>query len=1401
MAELVVDLKKQKPWERNYDTGSSVQGKPWERFSGANSYAYVEPEEGAKKESLLISKSGEQVNVPVGVGRVFSEIQNDDTFDLPSTALEETGAAFEANAAFVGWVAASYGIVDPENISEFISDRSRALASARQRQPAYMKKFDEDFENAGFFEAVGLAFDNLPAMGRKALVSSANSAIPLVTGFAGAWGGAAAGSVVPVVGTIAGGVAGSVAGGFVGSAMTEVGAEIDGMVQEAGYDISDPQQVLAAMQDEDFMKEIRSKAERKGLTTAAVDAMFQVIGGKFTRKAFDGASSLAGKAAGVTADIGIQSVGEGVGEFAGQYAKDGTIDAKGALLEGLVSIGQSSGQTALGSAARKGMGFLPKSNNGADSEINIPPADQQPTAAAEIDIPPAQYEAEIDRLTNDLAQLEELSIDDLDERTRGAIEEEIVNKENRIFSIESAIDKREAEIQALQGEGYVPVPRPPKSLAKFIREKGGIKYDPNDKTSSGEARLLTRKENPQLRGVAKKTGKLTLDEAREYAVEAGYLQDDGEFNGVSQSSIQDLLDALDSEASGNPIYSQQDQDVVTSIDQANAYNTELAQVNEEMAKNAKKLTTLRESFRDGVRAARKDVKAVQSIFIDILEKSGLDAKDRAKFIKKIKNTQTVDQLNKSIPDIEKRVSNLLDADTKRNLRDKIKKIISSARKTKNITPELKDEIMKLEERLSETGVLGSGMNDTSVEAFQEAFIEAQTLLTEGQAKLQLKKQLKEQRHKQRLELLATGTRKFSNINKNSPLGQRLTIFDRVSNIINDARNRAQRLGLNKLPMDVIFDVLDGAKNYLGPNSTVFKKPVDRAFGAYLNLKEKTSRPVKELADKFKMGPERYDMIGAWAVLQQDGGEKRLLNSGITKEEIAMLDERYGGETVSQEASQELEMYEEMVKSLDGLRSGLRRIMSDVYNKDFKGVKNYFPFMTDFKSMDGFEINQMFGDDVILIGEPEQKEFNKKDIKKGFTKERVGGGQKVRIDAMDVFLNHVDNATYLIEMGQIVKELGEVAQSQEYRDLAGNEGQAIVSDWINLLARKGNTSQRNDFIDQFRINAGAAVLGFKLSSALIQPTALLDGAALVGSSYVSRGVRNIALSRDWRKFLIDHVPELRQRAGDDQAYLDMGGKGNVAKFREAGFWALQKLDLLAASAVAAGAYTRAVEEAGGKVDFQNPDPVAIEYAQLMMRRTQSSSFAKDSPPIISQGKLTGNVSIDKLILQFQSFMLNRWSIIQNDIFAAAKTGRTKSAMNAAAFLILANIAEHTMRQWTREGMSAVFGYDLPEEDEDEAEKIVALQAISNVPFVSSAVNSAEYGSIPVPAISLVENVFDSLQYAAKSKSSDKKTKHYTQAGIMAAGSVLGIPGSLQAKQLSNALFSDDEPSNKESVLNP
>ena len=1126
----------------------------------------------------------------------------------------------------------------------------------------------------------------------------------------------------------------------------------------------------------------------------------------------------------------------------------------------------------------------------------------------------------------------------------------------------------------------------PKGLTEFIRSIGGV--------AESSQELKTMGMNNRSGARNDKTG-ISFDAAREAAAEAGYIDSDttvadflvaleSDFKGfgaiISQKDIgskyrldeiDSMLSALDKELNNKGItYSRKALEDLRrrvamnkSLDEkiareykAREKETQRLESDKRMAEKAPpviladKLKTFLYGMRKGGVLQKQETKTVQNALIDIIATSGLDAADRAKFIKSIRDVQTIEQLDRAIPAIQERVDTLVQSANRKSVVSDIKKILSRVSDSGTIAVDVAKKISSMvdsvdvknrtDKTISELEATLDYLRNNPTAEMPKAVINKLSLLnkrrledvptselealrdtmleleSQGKTKLALIEAKKERLKQARLREIQAGSVPIdSGESASIPIGEKMNRMQRIKDRYISAKNKTKRASIATNPMDVFFDMLDGTKNYAGANYKIFKKTIDGAFSKYLKLTDSSSASVKALHDKLTLSPESYEKIAAWATLQQEGGEKKLLSSGVsqseidvmrggadktpeqrvegtsvvgkdgkplrvlhggtgnikklqpgmdgnegiyftsqefdasayadkaqratgssatypvylnmenpyviedlsfwqklrdrnkprketekrkksiesalfTKEKVAELKAQgfdgvinksnnefivfdpeqvvylFEGEKSSWLSNNENKMYQEMRKALDAMLPSVKETMRLVYNKDVTGVKDYFPFITDHDAMVGIEIQDTIGDKVPFVA-------RKKNVEQGFTKARTGGNQAIRLDALGVFLKHVDNAAYLIEMGEHIKSLSELANTKEYKTAVGDIGHEAVAGWLNLLARKGNAEGRLRGLDALRRNVGFAVLGFKLSTVLVQPTSLMDGSALIGGEYTARGVANFT-KREWREFLVNNMPEIKHRVGDDAAYLDLEGNGVVGHMREAGFYALKKLDLFSASSVAIGAYIKNMESRGLTVDLSNPDSEAIAYAQLMMRRTQASAFAKDTPAIISQGKFTGNVSVDKLIFQFQSFMFNRWSLIRHDLIRAGVVGgMTKQAANIAVWMILAQAAEVGVRRLSKELMGALTG-DAPDDWEDTITKEVALTALGTVPFVSQTVSAFGYGDVPVPSLGVIRKVLAEGSLAVQSDDPEKRQKHVLKAINQGMGVAFGIP---------------------------
>lgn len=613
-------------------------------------------------------------------------------------------------------------------------------------------------------------------------------------------------------------------------------------------------------------------------------------------------------------------------------------------------------------------------------------------------------------------------------------------------------------------------------------------------------------------------------------------------------------------------------------------------------------------------------------------------------------------------------------------------------------------------------------------------------------------------------------------------GEKLSISDKFNNMITKAQNEALRIDLVLSPSDVVFDILDGNANYQGTNSRIIKQTLDTDFGNYLNQKEEWIIPVQELAAQNKMTDQNFERIAIHAYREQPKGVQYLLNEGLTKEEIDSVNL----------TEKELEVYNAMREQIEKPYQDALDILRDLYNRSMGKIDNYFPVQIDYEKVSDLEVFQRVGDmiDAGALGR------RTKTVEQGSTKARRGTRKRIKLNAMDVFTRHMDDMAYFLEMQKDIKMLSEIVNSPEYQAAAGDAGGLWMAKWMNLMARKGGVDGYKKILalDALRKSFGSAMLGYKIQSILMQPTALFDGAAQVGGSYVSQGSQRVVTDKNWRIFLKDNFPEIRQRGADDPAYLELGNDKLMRGIRSAGYSALKKADLLTASAIAAGAYQKSLDQRGIELDLSNPDEMAIQEATAMVRRTQGSPFFKDVPQALLGG-FSGNETFDKALFQFKSFMLTRWSQIRHQMWRAGiKEGNPKQAVEVAFWLSMSTLAETGIRIGSKSIIAALIGLvagglddaldradkTFDEETKGLTEKFV-IEALNNIPFLGDLVNLGRYGGSPIPSFRPLVDFPVGISTAINGKKTNTKLRGIVQA-IGAAASAAGIPGTFQVEQI-------------------
>lgn len=559
------------------------------------------------------------------------------------------------------------------------------------------------------------------------------------------------------------------------------------------------------------------------------------------------------------------------------------------------------------------------------------------------------------------------------------------------------------------------------------------------------------------------------------------------------------------------------------------------------------------------------------------------------------------------------------------------------------------------------------------------------------------------------------------------------------------------------PMDALLDAMDGAQDYRGAIHKNYKQRVDTDHSNFLNQLDEWI-PQKELEQLTSLSEKESERINIHLIRQQVNGTDYLRNSGWTDEMVNAI----------VLTPKEMQVVRLMRRRLDQTRPVVEQAVYHNENRQLGLIDNYFPIHLD-KSLDT---------------PVQERIFNRtKQLEKGFTKSRTGSDKPVKLDAVSIYFDHMTDAAYYVHMQRDIKMLFELANRPQFKEQVGGLGQKYLLDWLDTLAKRGGSGESKAIpgLDVIRRNVGVAALGFKASSFLIQPTSLFDASARIGGQYVSDGVATFLTNPEWRKFLAKNFPEWRRRAFDDPAYEEAASASRLLKhIREASFWPLKQADRLSAGSATIGAYKKALDELGISLDLSNPHPEAVKRAELELRRSQASPFLKDLPLALSRGSLTGNKSVDKTIPQFQSFMLNRWSLIRHDAWRAGiREGNVDKAANTFFWLTLATLAETGIRQAASD-LTVGRGDSTDEERQDKFEQNAMKNALQAVPFMGNLISAYFYGSSGIPIIDTTIKGVEGIRSAVTGKHPETQQKGMVKVAE-SVGGLAGIPGSFQAGQ--------------------
>lgn len=628
-------------------------------------------------------------------------------------------------------------------------------------------------------------------------------------------------------------------------------------------------------------------------------------------------------------------------------------------------------------------------------------------------------------------------------------------------------------------------------------------------------------------------------------------------------------------------------------------------------------------------------------------------------------------------------------------------------------------------------------------------------------------------------------------------GDNTPLSMRIGNWIRNAQNKASKLDKALLPIDALFDLMEDAKAlYSGWLFRHARGPIDLGYNNTIVRRNKLLSPLNNFIKNAKLTEKNAQRIGVYAQNAQEGGRQRLIDSGLSPQTIDRI--------VASMTPNEMTAYQMMRRAMDSQLPEVQRLMAKLYNTEVKPVDNYFPMPRDWRIFEDKPVEptapagEAGYDELSSVRDLLSDYFPRQtsQTKKGFTISRQPGAKTpIKIDAFDIFRQHIQDVSHLIEMQAELKRLGELGRGDLFREKYGDVGQKMFLDWLDTVARQGGVEsfKRWKLLDTMRKNSSVGIIGFRLASQLVHESNVPYMIARIGN-WFSTGLRESFTERG-KKFVAENFAETQERGGSEPAQVESEREGGrlfgvkvvPSSVIRASYAIARNLDRWNAQGGALGAYLRELKNKG--LDWRNYDQIPIDRdaqakALVLTRRAIASPAPKDVPQALSRGALTGgNVSVGRTLFQFQNIFLDQWSNIRHDLYQAGiREGNPKLAAQMFLAIMGATLAESGIKYGSKQAINAITGSQAKKQEEEYGKKVVQ-EMVRRFPFGGQLESQLMYGETGIPAIDAVTDI----SKATKSTFVAVHPETRARSAVKAATSVAQLAGVPGASQLGEIIY--------------
>ena len=817
--------------------------------------------------------------------------------------------------------------------------------------------------------------------------------------------------------------------------------------------------------------------------------------------------------------------------------------------------------------------------------------------------------------------------------------------------------------------------------------------------------------------------------------------------------------------------------------------TEAARVREivEIA-TKKKIQTINRAIREGRITTKEEIKANQTKIINLIEESGLEAEDKAKFIRTIKNIQTTADLERALPEISERIEKLAERAEKETF---VREINRFARvKVDADYREQIDEILEQFDlkrrteatkmrRQKKTEFLDRQRDEGNLDFLPPDFFTDFNKKTLDEMNLSEVEQLRDQ-----IKVLATvgATKsKLLAIRGEKDFQKRLTnivntIYDRIGKteqiegevtplvspaergLIKETQNRIddyfathRKIEFITLALKINTDIFETMQTGINKELVSGEKTYESLKDAFAliskNLNNMMQKEVK--IDGVPVPLTRQQMIMVSLNNGNPGNRQRLINGNkFTIEQIRMIENEL--------KPNEKQFVEKIFEIMDSHFPETVKVTKKLYGIKPKKVEgNYFPIVADKELSKDAKLREAQRD---LF----QDIFQTTVVERGFTKERIGGRAPLDL-SFSVIFKHIDSVIHYNSLAIPVRDIQKITRHSRFRESITEAMSENVYNqfplWLKDIANPRGLQASNsmDKISQFmRHNATAAILGHRLTVSLLQGGSFSQTINEIGTPDAINGIiqfyKNPKTSIEFtyskspimknRKHRFDR--EIRDWLQTKDAMKITQGKKS---YTEMLFELIRGVDFITTMPSWIGAYEKNLRET-------NSVEEASRYADGVVRRTQPAA-AMENLSSVMRGSAT-----QKLFTSFMTHFSNMHNqmVLAMDELKYSKDHPLRKSANFARSMWWVWIAPALLAGWIRSGFKV--------DDWRRYAQELVLYPFAGMflirDLMSAIIKGFDFGA--PPGLSGLKE----LSYAFKGKKGRTKIKH----GIKAIGLLTG-----------------------------